>query len=122
MEQCSPGPNGFDNNPATHLLIISNELQTTHILVCPADPSKQWAVNWQLLQSSNVSYLLHVGTNVDENHPEEVLAACPIHGHVVLCNGSVQFGPRFRSLTNDGGFKLETEPFEASLLQSPHRP
>jgi hypothetical protein len=32
MERCSPGVNGFDDNPAAHLLIITNELQTTHIL------------------------------------------------------------------------------------------
>lgn len=122
MELCSPGANGFDNNSAAHLLIISNELQTTHILVCPADSSKRWALDWRSLQSSNVSYQIHVGTNVDERYPDEVLAVCPIQGHVVLCNGSVQFGPRFRSLTNGGACKSETEPIPASLLYTPHQP
>jgi len=122
MELCLPGPNGFDYNPFTHLMIMSNELETTHILVCPADSSRRWSVNWQSLQSSNVSYLIHVGTKVDQRYPDEVLAVCPIHGHAVLCNGRVQLGPRFRHLADDPSFKKYTKPLPASLLHSPQRP
>jgi hypothetical protein len=34
MELRSPWANGFDKNSAAHFLIISNELQTTRVLVC----------------------------------------------------------------------------------------
>ena len=121
MELCSPGNDGYDRNCVAHFMIMSNELKTTHILVCPADSSKRWAVNWHSLQSSNVSYLTHVATNVDERHSDKVLVLCPIHDHAVLVNGSVQLGPRFRRLADDPSFKKYTDPLPP-LLDLPGRP
>jgi hypothetical protein len=37
LELCAPGPDGFDKNAAMHFLVMSNELSTPSILVCPAD-------------------------------------------------------------------------------------
>jgi hypothetical protein len=119
MEVCSPGANGFDQNPVPHLLILSNELRSTLKLVCPEDSSKQRAVNWQLLQPPNVSYMIHVGTNVDERCPDAVLAVCPIHGHVVLCSGRVQFGPRFRILADDPSCRAYVTPNPTRILLHP---
>lgn len=94
MELCRPGVDGFDRNPAAHFQVLSNELNTPKILVCPADHSKSPAADFSRLQAANVSYLLRSGTNVSEVFPGEVLARCPIHGHVLLCDGSVQGGRR----------------------------
>jgi hypothetical protein len=92
LELCKPGEGGFDENSFRHFQVLSNELNTPKILVCPADPSKQVAADFASLQANNVTYLLRSGTNVNETSPQEVLARCPVHGHVVLCDGSVQQG------------------------------
>jgi len=96
LELCAPGPDGFDKNPAPHFLVMSNELFTPRVLVCPQDASKTAADTWQDLGPANISYQVHVGPEVDDAHPEEVLARCPVHGTVVLCDGAVQRQPRRR--------------------------
>jgi hypothetical protein len=75
---------------------MSNELSTPRILVCPADTKKQPALDFLNLQPANVSYQVCTGTNVNENNPQAVLAVCPIHGHVLRCDGSVQAGRKRR--------------------------
>lgn len=91
LELCSLGSDGFDMNAVLHFQVLSNELNTPIILVCPGDASRQPSVNSQNLQSANVSYQLHSGVN--ETNPQAVLATCPIHGNVLLCDGSVQQRP-----------------------------
>lgn len=57
LELCS-GPNAF-----AHFAVMSNELSTPKVLVCPQDTSRQWATNFQAdLDDSKVSYF--VGLNV----------------------------------------------------------
>ena len=90
LELCVVGNDGFDRNAAFHFMVMSNELSTPKILVCPADTKKQPALDFLSLQPANVSYQLHSGTNLSETTPQEVLAVCPIHNHVLLCDGSVQ--------------------------------
>lgn len=72
--------------------VLANELSTPKILVCPADSGKEAAPDFDSLEEDNVSYQLEIGPEVRESNPEQVLATCPIHGHVVLCDGSVQQG------------------------------
>jgi hypothetical protein len=60
------------------------------ILVCPGDSAKKPALTFQELESSNISYELETGPKVRINHPEEILMLCPIHGHVLHCDGTVQ--------------------------------
>ena len=92
LELCVRGKDGFDAHAAAHFQVMSNELSTARILVCPAHSSKRPAGGFGNLQAANVSYLVRSGTNLDEAHPDEVLVRCPVHGHVVLCNGSVTKG------------------------------
>jgi hypothetical protein len=92
MELSTQGSDGFDPNPARIFQVMSNELFSPKILVCPADSSKQAAIDFQDLSAANVSYQVRSGTNIDETNPSEVLARCPIHGHEVLCDGSVRQG------------------------------
>ncbi len=90
LELCLPGTDGFDRNAFLHFLVMSNELSTPKILVCPADTRKRPALNFLTLQAANVTYQVHSGTNITETNPEQVLAVCPIHYNVLLCDGSVQ--------------------------------
>jgi hypothetical protein len=94
LEFCGPGSDGFDTNAAMHLLVMSNELSNPRILVCPSDHSKTAGYSFPALRQWNISYLLRTGTNIDESNPTQVLAVCPIHGHVLLCDGSVQQGKK----------------------------
>ncbi len=82
-----------DNDGLTSpdFLSMSNEFSTPKILVCPADHARQPARNWASYTSANCSYeyLVPSVPNV-ENEPQRVAFRCPIHGHVGLCDGSVQ--------------------------------
>jgi hypothetical protein len=90
LELCARGKDGFDANAAAHFQVMSNEVSTLRILVCPADSSKRVGGSFARLQATNLSYLVRSGTNLDEEHPDVILARCPIHGHVLLCDGSVR--------------------------------
>jgi hypothetical protein len=89
MEFCARGADGFDSNAAQHFQVMSNELSTPRILVCPKDWSRKPAAGFPSLQSSNVSYRLHSGTNLNESNPTAVLALCPFDGNTLNCDGSV---------------------------------
>jgi hypothetical protein len=88
LELCWVGPDGADRNGALHLKMLANELATTKVLVCPAD-LKPAAPGFTMLTPGNVTYQIYSGTNIDDSHPQAVLAVCPIHGNVLLCDGSV---------------------------------
>jgi hypothetical protein len=90
LELALPESDGFDRNAVCHFRVMSNELSTPKILVCPADSKKQPAPDFLSLRPANVSYQMHSGTNLSETTPQEFLVVCPIHNHVLLCDGSVQ--------------------------------
>jgi hypothetical protein len=90
LELCAPGNDGFDRNAALHFRVMSNEFSTPKILVCPADRKRQPAQAFLNLQPAHVSYKLRTGSDINETHPDQVLAICPIHNNVLRCDGSVQ--------------------------------
>ena len=90
QEVCGTDANGFETNPVAIFEVMSNELGTPKILVCPDDPNKQPAVDFASLTTNNISYLLRTGPNVNNANPGEVLAVDPINGYVLHCDGSVQ--------------------------------
>jgi Domain of unknown function (DUF4190)/GYF domain 2 len=92
LELCLPGPDGYDQNAIAHFRVISNELGTTALLVCPNDPGKRPAPDFSNLRPENITYLLRTGTNVDSENPQEVLAFCPVHGNQLFCDGNVRKG------------------------------
>ena len=92
MEFCATGADGFDSNAALHFQVMSNELSTPRILVCPKDWSRKPATVFANLQANNVSYRLHSGTNLTESNPTAVLAVCPFDGNTLLCDGTVTAG------------------------------
>jgi TPR repeat protein len=84
------GNDGLDTNAALIFQVMSNELSTPNILVCPSDSTRHPAPSFQNLLAGNVTYKVRSGTNISEVYPSEILARCPIHGHVLKCDGSVQ--------------------------------
>jgi len=92
LELCTPGDDGFEKNALAHFRVISNELGTPNLLVCPNDSSKQAASSFSDLQPGNITYQLRTGKDVDSENPQEVLAVCPIHGNKLFCDGNVRKG------------------------------
>jgi len=92
LELCDRSADGYDRNSFRHFLVMSNELNTPRILVCPQDSSKHVALNFADLRSANVSYLVHSGADVDDRHPQAVLIYCPIHHNYGYADGSVSPG------------------------------
>jgi hypothetical protein len=89
-EYCAVGTDGFDSNAAIHFRVMSNELSSPKVLVCPEDKGRSPAANFNNLQPSNVTYLLRTGPSVSEETPTNILAVCPVDGYVLYCDGSVQ--------------------------------
>lgn len=94
LEFCNRDADGYDLNSSQHFLVMSNELSTPKILVCPADSSRQVATDFDDLQARNVSYQVRSGPEVTDANPNEVLAYCPVHHHVCRVDGSVQQGSK----------------------------
>ncbi len=66
-------PNGTDNAQVNlQLSIVSNELATTRILLCPNDVRKVWATNFANLSLTNISYALC--NEADDKRPSVFLA------------------------------------------------
>lgn len=78
------------DDPVLVFQALANELVNPSILVCPADSSKSPASNFASLHAGNVSYDLETGAGVTPANGQEVLARCPIHGHELYSDGSVQ--------------------------------
>jgi hypothetical protein len=89
MEVCVTGAEGFENNAAAVFQVMSNELSTPIILVCPHDRSKTPANHFSTLASSNISYRLRSGPGISDSNPTNILGVCPICGNILRCDGSV---------------------------------
>jgi len=73
----------------TDLLQMTNEMTTPKILHCPADTTRTEASNFAVFTAANCSYD-YLAPGASEIDPYRVLWRCPIHGHIGLCDGSVQ--------------------------------
>jgi prepilin-type N-terminal cleavage/methylation domain-containing protein len=94
MELCSREIGQFDQSTFLIFKQMSNELVIPKILVCPADWLAKPADGFQSLERTNVSYLLRTGSNINSDHPEQILAFCPIHEHMIYADGRVVQGPQ----------------------------
>jgi len=96
-----------------HVLEMTNEMSTPKILWCPADHARESATSFASYTSANCSYE-YLAPSAPETEPMRVLFRCPIHGHVCLCDGSVQGGvaklhPE-QLVHRDGKLYLEDSP------------
>lgn len=89
MEYCARSSDGFDSNAALHFQVMSNELSTPLILVCPRDHKTKAAHDFSNLQAENITYRLRSGTNVTDADPQGELMKCPIDGNILHCDGTV---------------------------------
>lgn len=78
-----------NENYPPDFLSISNELSTPKILFCPSETNRQAADSFAAYRDANCSYEL-LAPSGRPSESLRVLARCPIHGHVGLCDGSVQ--------------------------------
>jgi hypothetical protein len=78
-------PNGFGQLP--------NGPGPTGFLICPADPNRTQAGAPEAggAPYSSYEWVLAPGA-ADDNNPGKVVARCPVHGNVVMSDGSVQQG------------------------------
>jgi hypothetical protein len=58
----------------------------------PAIRAKQLAADSSRLQAVNVAYQVQSGTNVSDRVPDQVLAVCPIHNHLIRRDGTLKRG------------------------------
>jgi len=66
---------------------LSNQLGTPQRLRCPSDRTKVLVRTWSQLRSADISYV-YVSPNLNDTRPNVVVARCPVHGHVVLSDGT----------------------------------
>jgi hypothetical protein len=94
----------------TSLVVMSNELTTTKILICPTDKARQPYSTLSFSQfQNNMSSYDFLAQPDDEEFPQCVIARCPIHNNYLLADGSVQqINPETVFLTRkDGRWYLE---------------
>ena len=96
-----------------NVLDMTNEMSTPKILRCPADHAREAATSFASYTPANCSYE-YLAPSAPETEPTRVLFRCPIHGHVCLCDGSVQGGvaklhPE-QLVYRDGKLYLEDSP------------
>lgn len=89
LEHCAVDAEGFDRNASFHFQVVANELSTPKVLVCPDDKAKSPALDFGWLAATNVTYRLRSGTNTSAANSKTVLAACPVDGNVLYCDGTV---------------------------------
>lgn len=102
------------NQYPTSLVVMSNELGSTKILVCPSDEARQQyaSLGFGQFQDNMASYQLTVQPD-DGNlkYPQCIIAKCPIHHNYLLADGSVQQmnmkNPAYREVQKDGRWYLE---------------
>lgn len=80
-----------------HFAIVSNELSTPKILVCPSDPERTVAPNFASFGPSNLSYFL--GLQSSEEEPQSILA-----GDRNLMTNGVSVGPGTLRLSTNLNF------------------
>lgn len=101
-----------DNNDKypTSLVVMSNELSTPKILICPSDTARQpyGSLGFGQFQDNMTSYTFTVQPD-DETHPDCITARCPIHHNYLLADGSVQqVNPeKITEVKKDGRWYLE---------------
>jgi hypothetical protein len=74
-------------------LQMSNELGSAHLLLCPADTNHVARGGRQAWSETNISYeFVEPGIQEGPDTMDKVVFRCPIHGHVVAVDGTVQSG------------------------------
>lgn len=115
-----PTPQAF-----RHFQVLSNHLETTRILICPAD-TRQPATDWPVLSNRHVSYF--VGLTAAFTNPVSILAGdrnltvTPVTGGQVVVNASASWSSNLHQfkgnlLLSDGSVhQVNDAQLRAALL------
>ncbi len=99
-----------DDKYPTSLVVMSNELSTVKILICPSDKSRvdYRSLSFGEFQDSMSSYQYFAQPD-DQKYPDCIIAMCPIHHNYALADGSVQMidPTKVREVKKDGRLYLE---------------
>ena len=94
----------------TSLVVMSNELSTVKILICPSDTARKdyTKLSFSQFQDSMTSYQFLTQVD-DDSHPDCVTAFCPIHHNYLFADGSVQMinPENWREVKKDGRLYLQ---------------
>lgn len=71
------------------VLSMRNEIATSEVLVCPADPGRRPTRNWTTFTTNDLSYEF-VRPSATNTGPQQVVFRCPFHGSVALLDGTVE--------------------------------
>ena len=83
---------GFVTNSWRLFQVVSNELNSPIVLVCPGD-SKRPAADFDHLTASNVTYRLHIVPDITPTKAlssKVPLVVCPVDGSTACYNGDVE--------------------------------
>jgi prepilin-type processing-associated H-X9-DG protein len=69
--------------------VVSNEINNLTLFICPADGDHIPATSWATLGPANITYELSSPAEGEVN-PSAAIAQCPIHGNILMADGSVQ--------------------------------
>ena len=97
------------NFVAPHFLMMSNEVNSLRILVCPNDRRKP-ATTWTNLSDANISYF--VGLDADETRPSELLVG---DRNLTVDGSAVRGGIMNLNRTNQLGFAAEMHDGEGNV-------
>ena len=84
------------NRLADDFLVMSNELATPKILICPSDTVHIAAKSWSEFTTNNCSYEI-VRPGMNGNDFTNAYFRCPIHGHLGFADGTVFDGKSRRT-------------------------
>jgi hypothetical protein len=87
-----------------HFQVISNELSTPHILVCPSDKSRVTATNFAFFNNSNISYFLNLDAT-RTNSEDFVSGDRNITNGTVIENGILTLTPNHTAGWDNGMHK-----------------
>jgi hypothetical protein len=91
-EKRKPGEGGYDSNALIHFRMVAENLASPKILWCPADTAREPAERLSRLSTNSITYQLRTDSKVAPEMSSEVLLRCPIHGHVIYCDGTIRRG------------------------------
>jgi hypothetical protein len=84
--------NDSSNRLADNFLVMSNELCTPKILICPSDKTRKMAESWATFTTNNSSYeILRPGMSGDDF--TNAYFRCTVHGYLCFANGMI-FDPK----------------------------
>lgn len=102
---------GTSGRVAPHFQVLSNELTTPKILLCPEDRKRPMTTNFATLTDANVSYF--IGLDATEETPNSILSG---DRHLTVNGAEARPGLLTLTSTNKLGFSRQLNPDGGNLV------